>query len=52
LRQKGSHVSLERQVGDQVFKTVVPIHSERAKRTLSDILKQWGIKLDEFLALL
>jgi predicted RNA binding protein YcfA (HicA-like mRNA interferase family) len=52
LRQKGSHVSLERRVGDQTFKTVVPMHSEIAKGTLSDILKQCGIKLEEFLELL
>jgi predicted RNA binding protein YcfA (HicA-like mRNA interferase family) len=52
LRQKGSHVSLERRVGEQVFKTVVPMHSELAKGTLSDILKQCGLKLEEFLELL
>ena len=52
LRQKGSHVSLERRAGDQVFKTVVPMHSDLAKGTLSDILKQCGLKLDEFLNLL
>ena len=52
LRQKGSHVSLEKHLGDQVFKTVVPMHPELAKGTLSDILKQCGMKLDEFLKLL
>jgi predicted RNA binding protein YcfA (HicA-like mRNA interferase family) len=51
-RQKGSHVSLERRVSDQVFKTVVPMHSELAKGTLSDILKQCGLKVEEFLNLL
>jgi predicted RNA binding protein YcfA (HicA-like mRNA interferase family) len=49
LRQKGSHVSLEKRTGDQVFKTVVPMHSELAKGTLSDILKQCGLNLEEFL---
>lgn len=52
LRQKGSHVSLEKRTGEQVFKTVVPMHSELAKGTLSDILKQSGITLDQFLELL
>jgi predicted RNA binding protein YcfA (HicA-like mRNA interferase family) len=52
LRQKGSHVSLERLVGEKVFRTVVPMHSELAKGTLSDILKQCGLKLEEFLELL
>ncbi len=49
LRQKGSHVSLEKRTGDRVFKTVVPDHTEIAKGTLSDILKQSGLTLEEFL---
>lgn len=52
LRHKGSHVSLEKRAGDQTFKTVVPMHSELSKGTLSDILKQCGLKLEEFLTLL
>ncbi|MGB8472539.1 MAG: type II toxin-antitoxin system HicA family toxin [Candidatus Acidiferrum sp.] len=52
LRQKGSHVSLEKRGEDQVFKTVVPMHSQLAKGTLSDILKQCGLKPEEFLELL
>jgi predicted RNA binding protein YcfA (HicA-like mRNA interferase family) len=52
LRQKGSHVSLEKRDGDQVFKTVVPLHNELAKGTLSDILKQCGLKLEKFIELL
>ncbi len=52
LRQKGSHVSLEKRVSGKVFKAVVPIHSELAKGTLSDILKQSGLSLEEFLELL
>jgi predicted RNA binding protein YcfA (HicA-like mRNA interferase family) len=34
LRKKGSQVSLERRVGDQVFKTVVPLHRDLAKGPL------------------
>jgi predicted RNA binding protein YcfA (HicA-like mRNA interferase family) len=52
LRQKGSHVSLEKRAREQVYKTVVPMHSQLSKGTLSDILKQCGLKLDEFLDLL
>ena len=52
LRQKGSHVSLERRIGDHVFKTVVPMHTELARGTLSDILKQSGLTLEQFLELL
>ncbi len=52
LRQKGSHVSLEKRIGDKVWKTVVPMHSEVAKGTLADILKQCGLTLAEFLEFL
>ena len=52
LRQKGSHVSLEKKVSDQTWKTVVPMHSEVAKGTLADILKQSGLTLAEFLEFL
>jgi predicted RNA binding protein YcfA (HicA-like mRNA interferase family) len=52
LRQKGSHVSLERKVGDQAWRTVVPMHSQIAKGTLSDILKQAGLSIEEFLELI
>lgn len=52
LRQKGSHVSLEKRVSDHTWKTVVPMHSEVAKGTLSDILKQCGLTLAKFLEFL
>lgn len=52
VRQKGSHVSLEKRTADKVLKTVVPTHSELAKGTLSDILKQSNLTLEEFLELL
>jgi hypothetical protein len=35
-----------------VFKTVVPIHSALAKDTLSDILKQCGLQIEDLLDLL
>jgi predicted RNA binding protein YcfA (HicA-like mRNA interferase family) len=52
LRQKGSHVSLEKRTGEKVFRTVVPMHSELAKGTLSDILKQCNLQVDELIELL
>jgi predicted RNA binding protein YcfA (HicA-like mRNA interferase family) len=52
LRQKGSHVALERKVGEKTFRTVVPQHSTLAKGTLSDILKQAGLTIEELLQLL
>lgn len=52
LRQKGSHVSLEKRTSEVVLRTVVPMHSALAKGTLADILKQSGLTLDEFLEFL
>jgi predicted RNA binding protein YcfA (HicA-like mRNA interferase family) len=52
LRQKGSHVSLEKRTGDKTWRTVVPMHSDVAKGTLADILKQCGLTLEEFLKVL
>jgi predicted RNA binding protein YcfA (HicA-like mRNA interferase family) len=52
LRQRGSHVSLEKRAGEKTFRTVVPLHSTLAKGTLSDILKQAGLSVEEFLELL
>jgi predicted RNA binding protein YcfA (HicA-like mRNA interferase family) len=52
LRQRGSHVSLEKRVGEKLLCTVVPMHSSLSKGTLSDILKQSGLSVEEFLELL
>jgi predicted RNA binding protein YcfA (HicA-like mRNA interferase family) len=49
LRQKGSHISLEKREVEKVFRTVVPMHPTLAKGTLSDILKQAGLSLERFL---
>lgn len=52
LRQKGSHVSMEKITPEKVFRTVVPMHRTLAKGTLSDILRQAGLTIEEFLELL
>jgi len=52
LRQRGSHVSLEKRTADGVLRVVVPMHSTLAKGTLSDIIKDAGLTLDDFLNLL
>ncbi len=52
LRQKGSHVALEKRTPAKVFRTIVPMHSTLAKGTLSDILKQAGLTADELRELL
>ncbi len=52
VRQKGSHVSLEKVTPDATYRTVVPLHQELAKGTLLDILHQTGLSRDDLLKLL
>jgi predicted RNA binding protein YcfA (HicA-like mRNA interferase family) len=52
LRQKGSHVSLEKRTADGYWRTVVPMHREIRPGTLSDILHQTGISKEELRELL
>jgi predicted RNA binding protein YcfA (HicA-like mRNA interferase family) len=47
LRQKGSHVSMEKQDATGHWRTIVPMHREIARGTLHDILKQTGLTRDE-----
>jgi predicted RNA binding protein YcfA (HicA-like mRNA interferase family) len=43
LRQKGSHVSLEKTTAGRYWRTIVPLHREIRPGTLSDILNQVGL---------
>jgi predicted RNA binding protein YcfA (HicA-like mRNA interferase family) len=52
LRQKGSHISLEKKTAEKNFRTVVPQHRTLAKGTLSDILRQAGLTAEQLLNLL
>ncbi len=52
LRQKGSHVSMEKRGADRRWRTVVPLHREIRPGTLSDILNQTGLSKDELADLL
>ena len=52
LRQKGSHVSLEKRTRDGYWRTIVPMHREIRSGTLSDILNQSGITKDQLRELL
>jgi predicted RNA binding protein YcfA (HicA-like mRNA interferase family) len=47
LRQKGSHVSLEKTDATGHWRTVVPMHREIARGTLHDILNQSGLTREE-----
>ena len=52
VRQKGSHISMQKVTLDKTYKTVVPLHKEVAKGTLIDILHQTGLSKDDLLELL
>jgi predicted RNA binding protein YcfA (HicA-like mRNA interferase family) len=52
LRQKGSHVSLEKRAADGYRRTVVPLHREIRPGTLSDILNQSGLSKEDLRELL
>ncbi|NET02527.1 MAG: type II toxin-antitoxin system HicA family toxin [Sphaerospermopsis sp. SIO1G2] len=52
IRQRGSHIRLEKQLPDEVIKLTVPAHKPVKRSTLSHILKQARIDLDKFLDLL
>jgi predicted RNA binding protein YcfA (HicA-like mRNA interferase family) len=52
MRQKGSHVSLEKITFDKTYRTVVPMHQELAIGTLLDILQQTGLSRDDLFRLL
>ncbi len=52
LRQRGSHIRLQKRVGDEVLKLIVPAHRPVKRSTLAHILKQARIDVDRLLALL
>jgi predicted RNase H-like HicB family nuclease/predicted RNA binding protein YcfA (HicA-like mRNA interferase family) len=52
VRQKGSHVRLEKTNGDQTIKLTVPMHETLKKGTLNQIVTDSGLSTDEFLKLL
>ena len=52
LRQKGSHVSLEKRTEDGYWRTIVPLHREIRPGTLSDILNQTGLTKEQLVELL
>ena len=49
-RQKGSHITLVR--ADPKAQTTIPNHKELERGTLRAIIRQVGLSVDEFVALL
>lgn len=52
VRQRGSHIRLQKHVGDELLKTTVPAHRPVKRSTLAHILKQARLDLERFLELL
>lgn len=52
VRQRGSHIRLQKRIGDEVLKLTVPAHRPVKRSTLSHILKQARLDVENFLELL
>ena len=52
VRQRGSHVRLEKIIEDKVIKLTVPLHKSLKKGTLRRIIKDAGLTVQEFNRLL
>ncbi len=52
VRQKGSHIRLQKHIGDEVLKITVPAHRPVKIGTLAGILRQARLDVDQFLKLL
>jgi len=48
IRQKGSHVRLEKFDGEKTIKITVPLHPEIKKGTLNRIIKDAGLTSEDF----
>jgi predicted RNA binding protein YcfA (HicA-like mRNA interferase family) len=52
VRQRGSHLRLQKRVGDELLKVTIPAHRPIKRSTLAHILKQARLDLEAFLQLL
>ena len=52
VRQRGSHVRLEKIEGNDTIKLKVPLHNPMKKGTLSRLIEDAGLTIDEFVNLL
>jgi predicted RNA binding protein YcfA (HicA-like mRNA interferase family) len=52
VRQRGSHIRLQKHIDFEVLKITVPAHRPVKSSTLSHILKQAQMDVDKFLKLL
>ncbi len=52
VRQKGSHIRLQKHTSDETLKLTVPAHRPILRSTLAHILKQARLSADQFIELL
>ncbi len=52
VRQRGSHIRLQKHLPAETLKLIVPAHRPVKRSTLAHILKQARLTVDEFVALL
>lgn len=52
VRQKGSHIRLEKALDNEILKITIPAHRPVKRSTLSHILKQARLSVEDFLKLL
>ena len=52
MRQKGSHIRLQKRLPDELLKLTVLAHRPVKRSTLAHILKQARLTVEEFLELL
>ena len=52
VRQKGSHIRLHKHTTEKKLKLTIPSHSPIKRSTLSNILKQANLSVDEFVKLI
>jgi predicted RNA binding protein YcfA (HicA-like mRNA interferase family) len=52
VRQRGSHIRLQKHVGERILKVTVPAHRRVKRSTLRQVLKQAELEVDRFLELL
>jgi predicted RNA binding protein YcfA (HicA-like mRNA interferase family) len=52
VRQKGSHIRLQKHTAEETLKLTVPAHRPVKRTTLARILKQARLGVDEFIKLI
>ncbi|RLB35692.1 MAG: hypothetical protein DRH12_16480 [Deltaproteobacteria bacterium] len=51
VRQRGSHIRLQKRLKDEILKLTIPAHHPIKRSTLSHILKQARLSVDRFIEL-